>query len=115
MTKANQLNSYDDPNIQNEFENIYNILNKVGLLDSNRDTTGQRAENVDMYIVDITASSVAGDDNSVTHDLLRTPQFYTILNQSGSGDFYEGSGTNSDTLFYIKCTTASTRFTIGVW
>jgi hypothetical protein len=113
--KANQLNDFDSPLIQTEFENIYNILNKIGLADSTRDTTGQRAENVDMYLVDVTASSVASDDNSVSHNLLKTPLFYSILTQSGSGDFYEGSGTNSESLFFIKCTTENTRFTIGLW
>ncbi len=113
--KANQQSTFKDPDIQNEFENIYNILNKVGLADSTRDTTGQRAENIDMYLVDVTASGTAGDDNQVTHDLLKIPQFYTILTQSGSGDFYEGSATNTESAFYIKCTTSSTRFTIGLW
>jgi hypothetical protein len=113
--KANQVNKYTDPSLATEFENIYNILNRVGLADSDRDTTGQRAQNIDMYLVDVTASSVASDDNSITHDLLKTPAFYTILTQSGSGDFYEGSGTNSESVFYVKCTTANTRFTIGLW
>ena len=113
--KANQVNTFNDATLQTEFENIYNILNKVGLADQDRDTTGQRAENIDMYLVDVTASGVAGDDNEVTHNLLKTPEFYTILTQSGSGDFYEGSGTNSDNAFYVKCTTSSTRFTIGLW
>ena len=112
--KANQLNIYDDPKLQTEFENIYNILTKVGLADDQRDKTGQRAENLDMYLVDVTASSVANDDNQITHDLKKTPQFYTILTQSASGDFLEGSGTNSETAFFVKCTTASTRFTIGL-
>lgn len=115
MTKANQINSYNDSAIQSEFENIYNILNKVGLLDESRDKTGQRAENIDMYIVDVTANAVANNDNVINHNLLRTPQFYSILTQSASGDFYEGTGTNSDTLFYIKCTTPNTKFTIGLW
>lgn len=115
MTKANQINNYDDALFQTEFENIYNILNKVGLTDSDRDKTGQRAENIDMYLVDVTASGVANDDNQVTHDLMKTPEFYSILTQSGSAMFFEGSGTNSDTSFFIKCTTANTRFTIGVW
>ena len=114
--KANQLsNYYDDPRLQTEFENIYLLLNKVGLFTGDRDTAGQRAENIDMYVVDVTASSTANDDNQITHDLLKVANFYTILTQSASADFYEGSGTNSDTSFFIKSSGASTRFTIGLW
>lgn len=112
--KANQVNQYEEPNLQAEFQNIYNILNKIGLSDENRDVTGQRAENRDMYLLDVTANSVAGDDTQLTHDLLKIPQFYSILTQHASGDFFEGSGTNSETSFFIKCTTASMRFTIGL-
>lgn len=109
--KANQQSKYDDPILQSEMENIYNIMDgkiSFGTL------FGERSENIDAYLVDATASSVAGDDTSLTHDLKRTPIGYLILSQSGSGDFYEGSATNTDTAFYIKCTTASTRFKIAI-
>ena len=107
--KANQVNQFqNDPNIQSEIENIYQILNKISFGTS----FDQRGENFDAYLLEGTANATAGDDTQLTHDLKRVPQGYLIMSQSGSGDFYEGTGTNSETTFFIKCTTASTRFKV---
>lgn len=108
--KANQINKFNDPDLQTEIENIYNILNKIGF----GTIFDERSENLDAYLVEATASAVAGDDNQLTHDLKRIPQGYIILSQSASGNFYEGSGTNDETNFFIKCTTASTRFKVAI-
>jgi len=106
--KANQQFQHKEPSIQKEIQNIYAILNKIsfGTLYT------ERAENMDAYLLEVTASSVAGDDNELTHDFKRTPQGYIVISQSGSGDFSEGTGTNSDTTFFVKCSTASTRFKV---
>lgn len=106
--KASQVNQYADSLIQTEIENIYRTLNKVSF----GTTFNDRAENIDAYLVSVTANTVASDDTSITHDLKRTPVGFIVVSKSGSGDFYDGTGTNSDTLFYLKCTTASTRFKV---
>ena len=113
--RANQINKFKEVDLQTEMENIYNILNKIGIYGDNRDTSGQRAENIDMYIVDGVTNAIASEDTEITHDLLKIPNFYTILTQSASGGFYEGSGTNSESSFFIKCSVAGANFTIGLW
>ena len=111
--KANQVNKFNDPQLQTEFENIYNILQNLGVTDEVF-TDSQRAQNFGEYVVPATANSSAGEDTSITHDLKRVPNFFDIKSQSGSGDFFDGTGTNTETSFFIRCTTASTRFRIGV-
>ena len=108
--KAVQLRKIKDIDIQSEIQNIYNVLNKIGIGTIFND----RSENMDMYLIEATANANPGQNTQLTHDLKRTPVGYLVLSQSGSGDFYEGSGTNSNTDFYIKCTTASTRFKIAL-
>ena len=110
--KASQVNQFkEDVLLQTEFENIYALLDgNIGF----GPISDQRGENIKSHLVDVTASGVAADDNDITHALGRTPLGYIILSQSGSGDFYEGTGTNSDTSIFIKCTTASTRFRVAV-
>lgn len=108
--KASQLSQFKESPLQGEFENIYNILNKISFGQS----FSNRAENLDMYLATVTANSVASNDTSISHDLKRTPSGYLILSQSASGNFYNGSGTNTSTNFFIKCTTASTIFKIAL-
>ena len=107
--KANQVSQFqDNPNIQSEIQNIYQILNKVSFGTS----FDQRGENFDAYLLEGTANSSAGEDTTLTHNLKRVPQGFLIMGKSGSGDFYDGSASNSETSFFIKCTTASTRFRV---
>lgn len=109
--KANQVSIFSDkPDLQREFENIYQVLNKIGFGVS----FTQRAENLDMYLMQATANSIAGQDTNITHDLKRIPIGYLILSQNASGDFYEGTGTSTSTSFFIRCSTASTRFKIAL-
>ena len=107
--KANQVSQFQgNPSIQAEIENVYQILNKISFGTS----FDQRGENVDSYLVEGTANATAGDDLELTHDLKRVPQGFLIMGKSGSGDFYDGSASNTETSFFIKCTTASTRFRV---
>ena len=108
--KANQVSNFPEKDLQTEMENIYRILNQIsfGTLFS------ERSENMDMFLVEVTASSTANDDNNITHDLKRVPIGYIVLSQSASGDFLAGTGADSETSIFIKCTTASTRFKVAI-
>lgn len=110
--KVNQKNVFTDQNIQTELENIYSALNKVSFQQTF--SSGDRGENIDCIITDVTANATASDDTSITHTLGRTPVGFFIVGQSASSLYYNGSGTNSDTQFFVKCTGASTRFRIVI-
>lgn len=106
--KANMINLFQDNQIQNEFENIYKILNGISF----GTTVSSRCENFDGYIMDVTANSVASEDTQISHDLNRVPYGYLIIGQNATSNFYNGTGTNTETLFFLKSTTASCRFKV---
>ena len=107
--KANQSNTFDEASIQTEMENIYSVLNKVSFGTSAN--FSERGENIDSYLLQVTAGP-SGEDTEVTHDLKRIPIGHIVATQNVSGDFYAGTGTNSDTQYFIKCTTADAEFTV---
>jgi len=104
--KANQYGVISDNFIEKEIENIYQILNKISF----GTVLNQKSENIDSYLIEATASSVIGDDTILTHELNRDPIGFIVIAQSSSANFYDGTGTNNSTNFYIKCTIPDTRF-----
>jgi len=100
--KANQLNVFQDAQVQTELENIYRVLNQIGY----NVTAGQRCENLDAYTVEITAVA-SGTDISAAHGLKRTPSNWIQCWSNVSGVTYESSSgvsANSDTAFWTRVT-----------
>ena len=99
--KANQVGQFTDASVQTEVENIYRVLNQIAF----GSTTGQRCENLDAYLVEITA--VSGTDVSASHDLKRTPSNWLQVWSNVSGTTYESSSgvsANSDTVAWFRAT-----------
>lgn len=99
--KANRLNQLTDNLVQTEIDNLYTILNKIAF----GTTTNQRCENLDAYLIEITA--VSGTDVSASHDLKRTPSNWLQVWTNVSGTTYESSSgvsANSDTTAWFRAT-----------
>lgn len=96
--KANQSNNFEDIFLQNEFDNIYNILNKVSF----GEKLEQRGENIESFLTEVTASSIAKDDTQVNHGLNRVPLGFIVMSNSASGNIYNGSATNTNELLFLK-------------
>lgn len=99
--KANQLNQFQQNDVQTEIENIYTVMNQIAF----GTTTGQRCENIDGYIVELTA--ISGTDVSASHDLKRTPSNWIQIWANVSGTTYESSSgvsANSDTTAWFRAT-----------
>jgi hypothetical protein len=96
VSKINQVNVFPDKLIQTEMENIYQGFQRIGF----GSTTGQRAENLDAYCIEVTAAS--GSEFSASHDLKRTPFGFMVIGKNVSGDVWDGGTTNTESAIYLK-------------
>lgn len=99
--KAQQVSQVTDPSTNQEIQNLYQILNLISF----GSTAGQRCENIDGYLVEITAT--AGTDVSAAHELNRTPSNWLQVWANVSGTTYESSSgvsANSDSTVWFRAT-----------
>lgn len=102
--KAQPVSVFKDADTSNEIQNVYQILNLISF----GSTAGQRCENIDGYIVEITAAA-SGTDISASHDLGRTPSNWLQIWSNVSGTTYESSSgvsANSDNTAWFRATVA---------
>jgi len=95
VAKINQINVFPDAMLQTEMENIYQGFQKIGF----GEEVG-RAENLDAYLIEITAAR--GAEFSAAHELKRVPYGFLVIGKNVSGDVWDGGTTNTEDAIYLR-------------
>lgn len=75
-------------------------------------TTNTFGENVSGEFWVITTPTATNSEFNVTHNLNTVPAGWLITSQSGAGDLYTATGSNTATKAYFRSNVTSTNFTV---
>jgi len=95
--------------IRKLYEQMARIIN--GQINFGNGTT---RDNIDGEWASTTTPSVPNTDFTLTHNLMRVPVGFIIMNQSAAGIIYKGSKPWTTTSITLKCNTASDIISIFV-